>query len=400
MKSVIQHDVSKTFPFVDRFFHSVITSPPYYGHRAYDVPQQIWGAGEDYRNCDHEWSSYIRKGQTGGTKSKKVQIKGKDNFQIVPDNEQAFCRKCGSWRGHLGLEPDINLYVEHLLKVFREVRRVMRDDAVFFLNLGDTYAGSGGPGSQYDRKNDRYGGFNKFDNPNRNVKDLPNLSKIGIPWRVAFAMQDDGWLLRQEIVWAKGISHNDNWSGSVNPEPRRGWRWEKHKRKIDWKYQLCPGCDECLPNDGYVLKKSNWRPTTSHESVFMFAKGPGYYIDDLSSKEAGVTEATRNYRSVWTLNTASFKGAHFAVFPDKLVEALINISTGPSVCYECSSQLAPVIDNDEVITYKRTCDCVDGRLARPRILDPFSGTGTTVNVADELLRSGYGLELSSKYIDM
>jgi DNA modification methylase len=119
----------------EKSVHCVVTSPPYWGLRDYGLPPSVWGGEPE---CEHEWEKFIRPGQSGGKKSKKVQIKGQENFQIVPDKEQSICRKCGAWFGCLGLEPTPELYVKHMVEIFRGVWRVLRDDGVVWLNLGSS----------------------------------------------------------------------------------------------------------------------------------------------------------------------------------------------------------------------------------------------------------------------
>lgn len=391
---LIQADLSKPIPLKENLVHAVILSPPYYGLRMYDVSPQIWGGS---RTCNHTWTWDTKRGVTGGTKSKKVQIKDQDNFQIVPSTRYGFC-DCGAWYGHLGQEPTPDMFIEHLVWIMDDVRRVMRPDAVLFVNIGDSFAGSGGPGSQYKKD-----GFQYFDNANKYLP-LPNGNKILIPHRFAIAMQDDGWILKQDMVWAKAVSFNDEWSGSVMPEPVNGWRWERHKVHIKTngkkEYVECPGCEKCKNRDGFVLRKGQWRPTTSHEYIFMFAKTDRYYADREAVKEAlacpdaqgmlfgGDKQADgdnvkysgneydasrltgRNPRSVWAIeeeewqqflrwkeeynqmksvtgaSTGNYKGHHFAAFGPHLVEPLIKAATPDGgVCRECGAPLARVIKN-------------------------------------------------------
>jgi len=251
--------------------------------------------------------------------------------------------------GQIGLEATPGTYVEKLVAVFKEVRRVLADDGTLWLNLGDSYNGSGGPGSQYDTKsaNSYKGVFKKYNNPNRNISTLKPKDLIGIPWRVAFALQADGWYLRQDIIWHK-----------PNPMP------ESVR-------------DRC---------------TRAHEYIFLLSKSPKYYFDSEALREPGVypagTKAAkgstkrsqqvgvsarppeykvydgfRNKRSVWTVTTKPFKGAHFATFPEEI---------------------------------PRTC-ILAGSKKGDTILDPFSGAGTTGVVARKLGREYIGIELNPRY---
>ena len=265
----------------------------------------------------------------------------------------------------IGLDPTSDEYVAKLVAVFREVRRVLRDDGTLWLNLGDSYASSGQSGKQSpssrlgvgcDGSVRRAGGT---PGPNPKMIDQvfgraptpPGLKPkdlIGIPWRVAFALQADGWWLRQDIIWHK-----------PNPMP------ESVR-------------DRC---------------TKSHEYLFLLSKADRYYFDadaiaepsikgsagsrfdagktalhglGRSSEKDRIERDSRNRRSVWTIATRPYKGAHFATFTPALVE--------PCVLAGCP---------------------VGGT-----VLDPFSGSGTTAAVATSLGRRAIGIELNAEYLPL
>lgn len=262
--------------------------------------------------------------------------------------------------GQIGLEPTPDEFVAALVEVFREVRRVLRDDGTVWLNLGDSYATQGG-----DRKNHQnqtgLGGGKKTQieaNVARRTKDIAAKQLMGIPWRVAFALQADGWYLRQDIIWHK-----------PNPMP------ESVR-------------DRC---------------TKAHEYIFMLSKSPRYYYDHETIKEPAVSSKaqwtdnpandkqrghsrrhegfngryadkirefgapeTRNKRSVWTVTTKPFKGAHFATFPPDLIEPCV------------------------------LAGCPEGGT----VLDPFGGAGTTGLVAKRTGRNSILCELNADYVDM
>lgn len=180
----------------NKFFHCAVTSPPYYGLRAYDTEPSVWGGSAQ---CEHEWGGMLPVAYRAGEDSDGPV----DNFndrkklrQSITDSG-SYCSKCAAWRGHLGLEPTPEMFVMHLTEIFRELRRVLRSDGTFWVNIGDCYAkttkGSGTPSD----KNGRGEGYIGAGVPQGcKVKDL-----IGIPWMLAFAMRADGWYLRQEIQW-------------------------------------------------------------------------------------------------------------------------------------------------------------------------------------------------------
>jgi DNA modification methylase len=283
-------DVLKTFP--DNFIQCCVTSPPYYGLRDYGIGGQI------------------------------------------------------------GLEKSPEEYIQSLVEVFREVNRVLRDDGTFWLNLGDSYNGSGGPGSQYDTKASRgyKGEFKKFENPNKNIEGLKPKDLIGIPWAMAFALRADGWYLRSDIIWSKN-----------NPMP------------------------ESVKD----------RPTKSHEYIFLLSKNKKYFYDykaikepnsdpnrtnyqcgnrsfginsDRNDNDMGIRSKDfkpdgRNARSVWSINTKPYREAHFATFPIEL----------PERCIKAGSKEGDII------------------------LDPFNGAGTTCLVAKKLNRQYIGIDLNPNY---
>ena len=253
----------------------------------------------------------------------------------------------------IGLEQSPDEYVAKLVAVFREVRRVLKDDGTCWVNLGDTY---GGPASNNQSGMSKIGGGQKTKdgaifNGRKQTAGCRAKDLIGIPWRVAFALQSDGWWLRQDIIWHK-----------PNPMP------ESVR-------------DRC---------------TKSHEYLFMLSKADRYYFDaDTIAEEASsagkvaynggvrdgmcngydghrtraglsrkrVIAETRNRRSVWTIATKPYSGAHFAVMPPALVEP----------CILAGSRHGDVC------------------------LDPFSGSGTVAAVATRLGRQAIGIELNPEY---
>ena len=180
--------------------------------------------------------------------------------------------------GQIGLEPTPELYVENMVSIFRDVRRVLRSDGTLWLNMGDSYAGSGAGGGG-NRKGNEHGQHNAVAKksrpsalPTHKPKDL-----VGIPWRLAFALQADGWYLRCDIIWSK-----------PNPMP------------------------ESVTD----------RPTKAHEYIFLLTKSARYYYD-----AEAIREPQRNKRSVWEIPTQPYSEAHFATFPEALVRPCILAGT-------------------------------------------------------------------------
>lgn len=260
--------------------------------------------------------------------------------------------------GQLGLEATPEQYVKNMVAVFREVRRILKDDGVLWLNLGDSYSGSGkGPagnlGALHNERHleHKHGGIVP---EGLKPKDL-----VGIPWRVAFALQADGWWLRQDIIWHKPnpmpesvtdrctkaheylfmLTKNQRYyfnNDSIR-EPAVGKHDPNFKpRKKDWRDNGWP-----TENDGRATKTGNPIQATNPQAP---ANG-------------------RNKRSVWTINTKPFKGAHFAVMPESLCEPPIHATSRPE----------------------------------DLVFDPFTGSGTVATIALRHGRNYLGIELNPDY---
>lgn len=177
--------------------HCCITSPPYFGLRDYGIAPSIWGGDPA---CDHDWSG-IKRGGGSGVQGTSSQRSDRANVEAQETHRSAgsFC-SCGAWLGSFGLEPTYQLYLEHAVEIFREVKRVLRDDGTLWLNLGDSYANDGKWGGHTGGKHVKVLHASPIGR-NKRYTGLKPKDLIGIPWRVAFALQDDGWWLRQDIIW-------------------------------------------------------------------------------------------------------------------------------------------------------------------------------------------------------
>jgi len=246
----------------------------------------------------------------------------------------------------IGKEATPEEYVERLVGVFREVRRVLKPTGTVWLNLGDSFAGSGKAGNnpEYWERHTEFGKPSKhterFGRGGIVPEGLKAKDLIGIPWMVAFALRADGWYLRQRIVWAKGISGE-----ACRP---------------------CPQCGHKAWHGSNMPESPKDRPTTSCEEVFLLSKEPHYWYDYWAVREEGAEPAgtkggkgsarrlaeegvnarpleyaeddgKRNWRSVWTISPKGTKYAHFAVFPPALAENCIRAGCPPLVCAECGA---------------------------------------------------------------
>jgi DNA modification methylase len=169
----------------------------------YDI-SGIWGGNSE---CEHEWIEYVRKGQDSGRNSDKLNIKksNEENFQLVENQKQNLCSKCGAWKGQLGLEPTYQLYVEHLMLVMKELKRILKKTGTLFWNMGDSYASSGGPSRHFGYPDPKWDKARNgsFEEPTAFKQGIKPKSLMGIPERFMIAMLDDGWVLRNKLPWIK-----------------------------------------------------------------------------------------------------------------------------------------------------------------------------------------------------
>ena len=285
--------------------------------------------------------------------------------QMEPDSVQCVVTSPPYWglrrylpEGHpdeareLGGESSPDLYVEHLVEVFREVRRVLRADGVVFLNLGDSYNGSGGASGDYNTGGLREG---QPRYPGRNVNNLKPKDLVGIPWMVAFALRADGWWLRSDIIWAKP---------NPMPEPVTDRPAKSHEyiflltKNKTYFYDAYAVREESAPNPNWTEPKEKHMSRTSGDGETS-QKHSGFY-------RVGQAGSGRNRRTVWTIATKPYTEAHFATFPPALVEPCIKAGTK---------------EGDVV-------------------LDPFAGACTVGLEADRLGRDAELIELNPEYAEM
>jgi len=465
---VIINASAHEIPLPDGMIHTVVTSPPYYSLRKYQGAQEV-----DWPEVVYKW------------------MPGMLSLFVEP-------MRCA-----LGLEPTPEAYIGHLVLCFREVARVLRDDGVCWVVMGDSY------GANY-----RWGGEESASAKQRsNTGTVGFMGKQGnsggdlmlIPARLALALQADGWLVRNDVVWHKV---------APMPESVSGWRWERcrvHVKKrtagsrvgatpsdlpghhpgqvphrdgsfdtpSDSKWQPCPGCDKCREHGGYVLRRGSWRHTRAHETVLMLARSMGYYadqervreeaqpreylnweqrkalgkFDDGDKRQAETMDggqyhyrhgqgfapsgAGRNPRSVLTPRPESFSGSHYAVYPRTLISPLLQATAPTRVCPVCGAPWCPVVEQERyhaqwggpaekdhqtgmgqaqspirngqpgctsvkssTVGHLPTCDCRHDRRQIPGwVLDPFVGSGTTLEVCAELGVNAIGIDISPEYLD-
>lgn len=367
----------------------VVTSPPYWGLRDYGVTPSVWGGDVDHAHkfLNETIRTELGKGnwaqgtngrgeaQPGGvTEKRKV---------IAACATRGMCA-CGAWLGVLGMEPTPETYVEHLVAVFREVRRVLRRDGTCWINLGDSYAnnGCGGQGATGGLDKSTLAGSMPPVGTTPTTKRLPIGMKpknlIGMPWRVALALQADGWYLRTDIIWSKPNPMPE----SVTDRPTRSHEYIfLLTRRERYFYNHVAIKEPCVYHDGRSKTRIERATDTSKRFPSDKVNGIRPRSDKQrghSKRHAGFNErwnlmtteeqcsGYRNKRSVWTIATEPFSEAHFATYPKKLIEPCILAGSRPGDV----------------------------------VLDPFCGSGTTLIVAVQHGRVGLGIELNPEYVAM
>jgi len=387
-----------------------------------------------------------------------------DCLEILPTLEaesvQLCCTSPPYWglrdygvESQLGLEKTPEEYVEKMVRVFREVKRVLRKDGTCWVNMGDSYVSSA-TGSQGNNTSTLDGGkatqIEAGKRPSKLGNGLKPKDLMGVPWRLAFALQADGWYLRQDIIWHK-------------PNPMPESVTDRCTKAHEYIFLLTKS--QRYFYDAEAVKEDS---QASDESLKRAAYGR-YYCSDGKAKRNERTGKpdyfhsgdknycqTRNRRSVWTIATESFPDAHFATFPRKLVEPCILAGTSEKgCCPECGSPWVREIKRTpatskpcpkeqashearggtgnhtgtvgksgsgridgftETLGWSPTCSCnmayPDYEAARDdpayvpynpipcTVLDPFSGAGTTGLVAEKLGREFIGIELNPEYVKM
>lgn len=406
---LIQGHVLEVLPTLEaESINLVCTSPPYWGLRDYgSSASTVWGGSS---SCNHEWSSTIEKKMSGGTKSEKVQIKGTANFQIY-ESQSNFCVKCRAWRGQLGLEPHPSLYISHLVEIARELKRVLRKDGCFYLNLGDTYGGT-----RWSNKPSTTGKSQVCSdivlNKPYDGKWLQPKQLLGMPWRVAIALQGEGWILRNANVWHKPNAMPSSVKDRLNNTYELIFHFVKSRRYwYDLDAIRVP--HKGLPS-GNIQRKNNLQPQAHALNRSNFGVGIPWTP----------TEKGKNPGDFWIVNTKPFKGAHFAVFPPTLIEPIIKSSCPQWICQRCGKPRERLSNIKYIIDRKSTkinepkairvmkqfshgyaihetvgwsdCGCGAGWKSGT-VLDPFNGSGTTMLVARDLARSCLGIDAVSEY---
>ena len=180
----------------DESVDSVISSPPYYGLRSYKGSETIWGG---HTECNHDWGNDIIKHIRGTTGGGNTGNNGKPDLSLKTFQQGSFCSKCHDWKGQLGLEPSYELYLDHIMQIMKELKRVLKKTGTLFWNVSDTYSGAGA--GQKNTGKAVYGIEDFRQSPIKS--NLPDKSLMLLPERFAIRMVDDGWILRNKLAWFK-----------------------------------------------------------------------------------------------------------------------------------------------------------------------------------------------------
>lgn len=306
--------------------------------------------------------------------------------------------------GQYGLESSPAEYVETMRALFAEVRRVLADDGTLWLNLGDSYSTHVGKPAQWRAGEYLTAGKGKVAparNRNGTAGDVPAKNLLGIPWRTAFGLQDDGWILRNDIIWSKPNAMPESVSDRLSTRHEHLFLFSKSRRY--W-FDLDPIREA-------NTSKPQRRLTQREDRANHATARPNGWTNMLSTEPAIIGhEAGRNPGDVWTVPTQPFAEAHFAVMPQALAErAILAGCKPPGTCVECG-QRRRLRDSHWWHCVEPTCDCADDEVHMDTgwqpptmtgtVLDPFSGSGTTGLAATKHGRKYVGIDLSSDYLDL
>lgn len=337
----------------------------------------------------------------------------------------------------LGLEDTPKEFVNNLVEVFREVKRVLRDDGTVWLNLGDSYANQrSGEGADtlknlnvnthgYKNPTKKQEKTNKNFNKTLNYGNLKPKNLVGIPWRVAFALQEDGWYLRQDIIWHK-------------PNPMPESVTDRCTKAHEYIFLLSKSFKYYYDNEA-IKEDSKYygKDSRSDKGNIRYEGKRTEGADNLAQQSFVTIDEKKNKRSVWTVTTKPFKEAHFATFPMDLIKPCVLAGCPEKACAECGEPYVRQIESKKVNrdelnvndpryrpntydgSYKdingkadagyrstidmglqKQCDCNTNKTKSGIVLDPFGGSATTGIVAEGNNRDSIMLELNSDYINI
>ena len=442
--------------------HCVVTSPPYWGLRDYGIPPTVWD-GEP--GCVHEWGANGKKGG-GAHTGRDLEGHGAETQEqrqaIQKASTGAFCQLCGAWLGSHGLEPTPELYVQHEVQVFRAVRRVLRKDGTLWLNLGDSYAGSGkGPSNSLNKNNPHsheaalsMRGMNVLNDTPSSWLSVPAGLKAKdlcmIPARVALSLQADGWYLRSMCPWIKRNSMPESCKDRPATAVEYMFLFSKSRRyfydaqavRMDYANATAGrsryAWTEPDRDSGHTVPRSDkrWNVKSRDRNANMKAGRNRRNSDWFLESWQGLLGDEDAAPLAFIVNPKGYKEAHFATFPRKLVQPCILAGCPEHACPKCGAPWVKEVEKPQppeslrnrgngskmdfhtrqtgsgqklqdwydahpgqVTGEHPTCTC-----GLPAIggtcLDPFGGSGTTAEVALEYGRRVTLIELKPEYVEL
>jgi len=337
--------VMKEMP--DECIDMAITSPPYWGLRDYGF-EQIFGGD---RNCEHEWGKEFLPGNYNWMNYQNILGNlDKGHSQYKDKQRSSFCIKCGAWKGQLGLEPTPEMYIEHLTEIFNEVKRILKKEGTFWLNMGDTYGGSqqGGGDTGLSKERHRKELLTYKNKPQRKL--MPKCLLM-IPERLAWSLIQNGWILRNKIPWIK-------------PNCMPSSVKDRYTNKYEFVYYFVKSQRNYFDLDSIREPHLyNGRKDTIYKETNRDRK-----IGSIGSHERWPDPKGKNPGDIWIISTrpCPIKGVHFATFPEKL----------------CKKAIIPGSPENGIV------------------LDPFCGIGTALYVAKQLRRRFIGIDIKKEYCEL
>lgn len=420
----------------DNTIDLIVTSPPYWGLRDYgEETVTVWDGDSE---CEHEWINEQRRLHGGTVTTSVVGNVLNDAAKTDWVTKDGFCSKCGAWRGQLGLEPSLDLYIKHLLQITAELYRVLKPTGVLFWNQGDSYGGSwqdyGARESKQRAKSTI--SFPRHDNPSKAIPPTaraPQKCMCLQNYRLLIRLVDEqGWILRNTVIWNK----TNHMPSSVKDRFTNGYEpiFMLTKEKRYW-------FDLDAVREPFTEPLNRWGGNNVRipkETKWIDGDEKARWQMSIRDRESRPNPSGKNPGDVWTMNTQPFPDAHFAVFPPELPERCIKCGCPKEICTQCGKARVRIIERDVGDVEDRpycfngqmkgvgklstqgtqhstlgqqdkvnrttigwtTCACENPEYRPGIVLDPFFGSGTTMKVARKLGVSCIGIEISPKYVAM
>ena len=424
----------------------VITSPPYWSLRDYNIPPSIWDGDSE---CEHDFQINTRKIEQWGHGPNRVGNNSNprsEGIHEIKEIKEGFCSKCGAWKGCLGLEPNFELFIKHLCDIYDQVKRVLRKDGTCWVNLGDSYAsGIKGSGGKKSKKVQIKGkeNFQSF-KPIKVDCSVPDKCLCMIPQRFVIEMVNRGWILRNVIIWYKPNCMPSSVRDRFTVDFEYIYFFVKSK-KYWFEQQREPHLEESKRramrgNNMNKYSKGSHFPKGVHANTMSQPrkyKGYDNMEDEIKQGNTPLHSQGRNKRCVWKIPTKPNPEAHFATFPPNLAKPMIKSGCPEYVCKKCGKAREKIVERkkwkptrkhegkhykdmlkvsessafnhredwekfkkENPDKFKGYTDCGCNAGFKPGIvLDIFAGTGTTCKTAFNLGRDYIGFEISKDYVD-